>query len=316
VNHRSIIAALAAGIALGGCSVSGNMPSTSVLYRGDTTGMASEKNTPNLLYISVAEANTVWVFPYPEQHNFQILKGFTDPSGLCSDSGQNVWISNTGASDLVEYAHGGNAPLKTLGDAGQLPVSCAIDPRSGDLAVANNTTTQKGAGSITIYAKAKGKGRQIPAFAQTKYVAYDAKGDLFVDGVNSDGSFSIGEVATNGHSVATLSWNGPMVNVPGGLQFVFNKLAVCDVDGSVIYQASVKDDAVTVTGTTDLTGYPNPGSEVIQFVVLTQTHRVLAADAYNKVVGIYKYPLGGESLSRIEGANAAPSGLAISGPRH
>jgi hypothetical protein len=67
-------------------------------------------------------------------------------------------------------------------DADQLPVSCAVDPRTGDLAVANNTTTQKRAGSITIYAEAKGKGRQIPAFAQTKYVAYNGKGNLFVEG--------------------------------------------------------------------------------------------------------------------------------------
>jgi hypothetical protein len=325
VNHRSIIAAFGACIIFAGCSatqqVAGiNQPAqfTNAFGsdRSTTIGMASQKFTPNLLYISNSKTDSVWVFPYPRAHDIQVLKGFTDPSGLCSDSTYDVWISNTGASDLVEYAHGGDAPIRTLDDAGQLPVSCAVDPLSGDLAIANNTSTESGPGSITIYSKAKGKGRKIPGFAQTKYVAYDGKGNLFVDGVNDDGSFAIGEVAKNKHQIVMLRWNGPTVNIPGGLQFVFNRLAVCDVVGSVIYRASVKDGAATVIGTTDLIGYPSPNSEVVQFIVLTQTRRVLAADDAAGSIGVYKYPLGGDPVNEIDPGNAEPSGVAISGPRH
>jgi hypothetical protein len=37
------------------------------------------------------------------------LTGFTNPQGDCVDKSNNVWIVDTEASQLIEYAHGGGA---------------------------------------------------------------------------------------------------------------------------------------------------------------------------------------------------------------
>ena len=45
--------------------------------------------------------------------------------------------ANDGASQMVEYAHGGTSSIATLGDPSEYPEGCAVDPATGNLAVAN-----------------------------------------------------------------------------------------------------------------------------------------------------------------------------------
>ena len=65
------------------------------------------------------------------------MTGFNDASGACSDANGNVWITNAfqdsyAGGTLVEYAHGGTAPIATLEDQGYfVPVACSVDPRTG-----------------------------------------------------------------------------------------------------------------------------------------------------------------------------------------
>jgi hypothetical protein len=46
-----------------------------------------------------------------------------------------VFITDTSTSQILEFAHGGTTPINTLSDYDYQPVSCAVDPKSGNLAV-------------------------------------------------------------------------------------------------------------------------------------------------------------------------------------
>ena len=101
------------------------------------TGTANE----TLLYISDIGAETVDVFTYPKGAMVGALTGFEEPNGECVDAKGNVWIADTYALEIVEYAHGGTKPIAKLSDA-NYPVSCSIDPTTNDLAATNLQSRQ------------------------------------------------------------------------------------------------------------------------------------------------------------------------------
>ena len=74
----------------------------------------------------------MYVYSYPGGVLKQTLLGFTDPGGECVDANGDVFITNTGGSDILEYAHGARNPSATLKDAGEFPIGCAVD-RAGEI---------------------------------------------------------------------------------------------------------------------------------------------------------------------------------------
>jgi hypothetical protein len=97
--------------------------------------MAPDATRKNLLYISDVGTNDVYVYESLSLKLAGTLTGFSEPQGECSDAAGNVWITNTNMSQIIEYAHGGTTPIATLSDPYEFPVGCAVDPRSGNLAV-------------------------------------------------------------------------------------------------------------------------------------------------------------------------------------
>ena len=89
-----------------------------------------------LLYVSVWDTGVVYVYSYPKAKLLGKLVGILDtPSGMCSDSKGNVWITNFHGEGITEYAHGGTKPIATLSDPGTDPNGCSVDPLTGNLAV-------------------------------------------------------------------------------------------------------------------------------------------------------------------------------------
>ncbi len=106
----------------------------------------------DLLYVS--KYDDVDVFSYPAGKRVGTLTGFQSPGGLCVDKAGDVFVTNFGASNIVEYAHGGTKPIATLSDPYQEPDDCSVDPTTGNLAVANI------GGSVSIYEGARGHPKQ------------------------------------------------------------------------------------------------------------------------------------------------------------
>jgi len=125
-----------------------------------------------LLYISDAGTNDVVVYRYQSGTEAGVLTGFDEPQGECVDKAGNVWIANSLASNLREYARGGTTPIAALADRGQYPVGCNI------------ATRRKDRGGLALYANAMGSLTIItsPDFDEVYFVGYDGRGNLSLDG--------------------------------------------------------------------------------------------------------------------------------------
>ena len=90
------------------------------------------------------------------------LTGFAAPYGQCTDKSGNVFITQFEASEVTEYAHGGTNPTKTLDTPGVNPVGCSVDPKTGNLAVANFISDNY-PGGILVFAHATGTPKEYQA---------------------------------------------------------------------------------------------------------------------------------------------------------
>jgi hypothetical protein len=94
-----------------------------------------------LLYISSKKKASMYVYDYKKGKLLYAIIGFYAPEGLCADANGNVWITDTDPSTgdgyLEEYPHRGKRAIVTLDDPNDSPQACAVDPTTGNLAVAN-----------------------------------------------------------------------------------------------------------------------------------------------------------------------------------
>ena len=94
--------------------------------------------------------------------------------GECVDASGNIYIADAGADAVVEYAHGGPKAIRTFDDSPDTPYTCAVDPTTGYLAVANND-------NIAIWPKG-GSGQPMrytdSALGSFNGCAYDSAGNL------------------------------------------------------------------------------------------------------------------------------------------
>src|SRR5262249_51229548 len=106
--------------------------------RHGASWMLPEAAHDDLLYTSDWRAGNVYVYSYPQGKLVGTLTGFDEPEGMCTDAAGDIWVTTYAREALIEYAHGGISPIATLdeGDYAE-PNSCAIDPRTGDLATSN-----------------------------------------------------------------------------------------------------------------------------------------------------------------------------------
>jgi hypothetical protein len=125
---------------------------------------------------------------------------FNSPLGECADAVGDVWITNLGSREIIEYAHGGTEPIATLTEPpAEKPQACSIDPTTGNLAVTNPT-------DVAIYAGATGTPTTYsdPAIYTLWYCAYDSSGNLFADGETSG---EVGEIPEGGSSFTAVRLN-------------------------------------------------------------------------------------------------------------
>ena len=147
---------------------------------GKSWMLPEAKTIKKLLYIS-GGLYSVAVYNYETGAEVGTLQGFNRPAGQCVDSKGDVFITNDASIDasVVEYAHGGTAPLQTL-STGAYSVGCSVDPTTGNLAVANLI-----AHDILIFKNASG----TPTIYKADYhcaktllsLAYDDKGNLYME---------------------------------------------------------------------------------------------------------------------------------------
>ncbi len=128
----------------------------------------------DLLYVSNSDAD-VTVYRFWKRDFAFRLGGFARPMGSCADSMGDVYITDARYGEVVEYKHGGVKPIKVLSEVGP-PIACALDERTGDLAVANWEV------GVDVYKGGRGKPTLYTDRHLGNYgsLAYDNAGNLFV----------------------------------------------------------------------------------------------------------------------------------------
>ena len=129
--RRAVCISIAAAM-LAGCGGSqpltgalGAMPQGRVIEtRAGRSGswMLPEAKSSDLLYVSgwcCYSHDDIYVFSYPDGQLVGMLGNLDVPTGLCTDKLGDIYVAEQTPKLILEYAHGGIKPIKTLaGDDG------------------------------------------------------------------------------------------------------------------------------------------------------------------------------------------------------
>ncbi|HKU82369.1 MAG TPA: hypothetical protein VJP76_09400 [Candidatus Tumulicola sp.] len=195
---RTGLCGLAAAIALAGCAGALQPPAESAPQAAPLKSwmLPGAQKQSNLLYVSNVGARDVTVYTYANGYGLLLvgtLAGFAQPTGMCADSAGDVFISDVltefnKSGQVFEYAHGGTNPIYNLTLRLGFPYACAVDPKTGNLAVVvKHTGGNYGAyGAVNVYPEGgHSKSRKIYAaatgFSAVYSVTYDDKGNLYAD---------------------------------------------------------------------------------------------------------------------------------------
>lgn len=273
-------------------------PSNAALVpqRFDSTGSWMEPAAAkgDLLYVSDTRGN-VDVYSFPAAKPVGVLRGFRNPAGLCSDPKGNVYVVDTDNLDILKYRHGGTKPVKTLLMFGYYPFGCAVDPKTGDVAVANYTSQSQGAGSLSIF-KA---GQAIPrsytndALNAFYFCSYDDHSNVFVDGADSGSRHTKFAVLANGSSTLTNVTVDKTIEYPGGVQWDGSYLTVQDAATRILYRFKMSGTNGKSVGTLQVNGDNTTLDH--QFAISGSTIVMPYGTSKRRVtrVGFWDYPDGG-----------------------
>jgi len=273
--------------------------------------IAPEATGQDLLYIS--DNDSVAIYSYPQGKLEGTLKGgFYLATGECVDKSGDVFVVNVGNAKIFEYAHGGTKRLATLDSPTSDPVGCAVDPISGNLAVAS-----EGFGSsatVSVFKNARGKPTlyEDKDFYQFYFCGYDDEGNLFVDGLSAAGSghFALAELPQGQSNLSDIAVD-QYVRFPGGVQWDGKYLAIGDQFDDV-YEFSINAGKGSIAGTTEL---GSRARYVKQFWI--QGGTIIAPNVYiegqaRSNVLIYNYPAGGKATQKITDGIKDAQGAVVS----
>ena len=194
-----------------------------------------------------------------------VLTGFSEPQGICADALGNMWITETGSNQLVQYSRLG-AYMATLNDPDGGPTGCSVNPVNGDLAVTNQyngppSDPTAASGELLVYPGAAGTPTAYtnPSMYQYWYPAYDTQGNLFFNGCTGSNSqcvnqFVLSELPAGTSTPVTVNVAGGTIYFPGMIQWYApgNYLAVADQECndagivSCVYPATISGSTATL----------------------------------------------------------------------
>lgn len=309
------VACCAAAALLAGCGGgqnAGNAPGGLLpnLKRGAQpsaarTWMSPEAKSHDLLYVS-DDGGSVYIYTYPQGKLVGTIGGLTGPGGLCTDAAGNVYITETNAQDVLVYPHAGRKPSATMLDFGGFPDGCAVDPKTGNIAVMNFATSpSQGPGNVLIYPNASSSPTKYVDLNFNVYLfcTYDAQGNLFLDGMNGPSTQAeFAELPAGGKALKDITLDTPIV-FPGGIAWDGKYLALADINKGNVYQFAVAKGKGARKGTVHMGTH---SKLIVQFWLEGSTliEPFGATTRYVHKVGYWNYPAGG-SPTQVLHANGS-----------
>jgi hypothetical protein len=266
------------------------------------TWMRPDAKAADLVYAADFNGN-VWVYTFPALKLAGELTGL-DPDilGLCSDAKGHVFIpeeNGSGGGEVLEFAHGGTTPIATISDQYR-PQECAVDPTTGNLAVANVEGSY--AAYVAVYANFK-KAPEIyrdPNIGYFWSVGYDNAGNLFADGQNSDQIRRFATLPKAAKTFTDISVNESL-RLSFAVQWDGRYITIARMPGregrACIYRLHVTGSSATVVGTTKLS------SSTEHFYGQTAIAGNLVVQPYSRKIdrlGIWPYPQGKTMTASVD----------------
>jgi hypothetical protein len=261
----------------------------------------------DLLY--VATGGNVYILSFPGGK----VVGSLNVSGyaLCSDKDGDVFVPGGSSYAVLEYAHGGTQPIQTL-EAGDIPVGCAVDPVTGNLAV---TQEGSGAGEVAIFPNAQQPSTwyRDPDISTYGLCSYDDSGNLFVDGTGS-GAF-IAQLRKGSSTFRNYALD-PNFDAYGDVQWDGAHIALSNPSTGQLYRLKFSKTSFKVVGTTQINDWQNNYSGHWPYVQTWIEGATFIAQADGMAaLGLWRYPRGG-NVGRVIGpfVSGSPSiyGVTIS----
>ena len=248
----------------------------------DSQGLASAAGQ-DLLYISSEDQGSVYVYTYPQRAWIGTLAHLNAAAfGECTDASGDIFIttaSQSGAGTIYEYAHGGSSPIETLSDPGAAD-GCAVDPTSGNLAVANEYDERNPyysyGGDVAIYAGAKGNPKMYYAHSPRLdggffFCSYDPGGNLFVTVedqyhvthslllqlAKASRTFQMLNLNTELSGISSVQWDGKYVTVTSvgqGKPLLVYRLKLSGSSAKVVDTIPLQSTKNTYTGQVSIEG--------------------------------------------------------------
>jgi len=204
-----------------------------------------------------------------------------------------------------------NATFK--GEKDTYPNGCAVDPVSGNLALAGGSPHDYQA-NVAIFAHAKGPPTLYsdPTAPEFDFCTYDDRGNLFANEYGSE-TFALDELANGSGSLTPVDVNqgSQTISAGGAVQWDGEYLILGDPHGNgsrhgptTIYQVALSGSKGSIVKTIELysgkTAYGkpnrNPGTPV-EFWIQGKT--IVNPLKYSRGVAIWRYPGGGRPTKNI-----------------
>ncbi len=218
--------------------------------------------------------------------------------------GKNImWNAGRTNNVITEYAVPSNKVLKTLPLNYTYTSSCAMN-KNGDLAVGVLLGDSfSNAGQVIIFKGATGTGKVYPTpLAREYFCGYDPSGNLFADGFDANGNFTLVELPAGAKNFVTIKTsNSPQF--PGSVQWDGNFITVFDQITSETYRYAVSGTTATLKRTIQYSG----ASDCAQTWIVKGL--MYCGDAGNNDGEVFAYPAGGAAVAILTGNFDEPLGV-------
>jgi hypothetical protein len=303
--------------------------------RGRSRMISPSRDKSMLLYISDWANDVVNVYDYKSGQAVGQLTGFDEPYGQCVDDRGNVFITNYGSGETMEFAHGGASPLKTFFTDGT-PLGCSVD-RDGDLAV-----TSFDPGNVTVFPKGKSTGQTYSNLSCNVMwpAGYDDRGNLYVLGEGPQAlprarpsvSVNLCEVVAGSAAMVVVPLSGASILYPGSVMWDGKHVTLTDQSFAGGYQSGVyrteevPSGGLNVVGETTLDGGCYDGYTDIEqpfFVGRRNTPvnfhegnvlvgaNISCSDGGSNGIIFWRYPSGGNPFKNYKD-DTEPLGVSVS----
>lgn len=238
------------------------------------------KPITSAVFVSDYGNNDVNIFNFPAKQLVGTIGGLSNPQGMYTDKSGNLYVANTGASNIETYAAPYNGSPTTLQDPGMYPTDVTMDA-SGNIFASNIISTSGGAGSEVMYAGGSGNATTLNmsnACYECFFTAVDKSGNVWVDGFNSSFIPTVGYYGPGGSGTFTPISFTP--SFPGGIAF--------DRKGNMILDDQLGDGGFASEAFVFAPGSSSPfaqfplqndGSDVVTIALGTVQKRLFTGDA-------------------------------------